>query len=55
MEQELLSIKENALKNIESALDAKSLSDVKVKYLGKAGELTALLRNMRSVAPVYRQ
>lgn len=54
MEQELLSIKENALKNIESALDAKSLADAKVKYLGKSGELTALLRNMRSVAPEDR-
>ena len=42
MEQELQRIKEVALAAIKSANDAQALQDVRVKYLGKKGEVTAL-------------
>lgn len=54
MEQELYKIKENALKEINDVQDKKLLAEIKVKYLGKQGELTAILRNMRNIAPEDR-
>ena len=44
MEQELQRIKEEALSAIKSASDEQALQDVRVKYLGKKGEVTALLK-----------
>lgn len=46
MEQELQRIKEVALAAIKSANDAQALQDVRVKYLGKKGEVTALLKGL---------
>ena len=44
MEQELQRIKEVALTAIKAATDQQALQDVRVKYLGKKGEVTALLK-----------
>lgn len=49
MKEKLNKIKAEALVEIEKAVDAKQLNDVRIKVLGKAGELTALLRGMRDV------
>ena len=46
MKEQILQIKENAIKEIEITQESKSLNDVKVKYLGKKGELTSVLRGM---------
>ncbi len=46
MKEQIQQIKENAIKEIELAEDLKSLDDVRVKYSGKKGELTLLLRGM---------
>ena len=44
MKEKLQSIKEEALKAIEQADLPEKLNDVRVKYLGKKGELTAVLK-----------
>lgn len=54
MEQKLQSIKEEALKLIQAADAPEKLNDVRVKYLGKKGELTAVLKGMKDVAPEDR-
>ena len=40
MEEEIAKIKENSIKEMENSKDLKSLNDIRVKYLGKKGELT---------------
>ena len=54
MKEEILKIKENSLQDIKKCEDLKQLTDVKVKYLGKKGELTALLRGMGSLSAEER-
>lgn len=54
MKQQLESIKENAAKMLEAATDLKQLEEVRIKFLGKKGELTAVLRQMGSVSPEQR-
>ena len=46
-----MQIKDAALKELETAQDLKSLNDVRVKYLGKKGELTQVLRGMGALIP----
>jgi phenylalanyl-tRNA synthetase alpha chain len=46
MKEQILELKSKALQAIESACDVKSLEDVKVAYMGKKGELTAILKQM---------
>lgn len=50
MIEKLKEIKEKALVEIQNVSDKKSLNEIKVKYLGKQGELTAILRGMRDVS-----
>ena len=54
MEQELQRIKEEALSAIKSASDEQALQDVRVKYLGKKGEITALLKGLGKLSPEER-
>ena len=54
MKEEIARIKENALKEIAEATDLQNLSEVKVKYLGKKGELTAVLRGMGTLTAEER-
>ena len=54
MKEKLQNIKEEALKAIESADMPEKLNDVRVKFLGKKGELTAVLKGMKDVAPEDR-
>ena len=51
MKEKLQNIKEEALKAIEAADMPEKLNDVRVKFLGKKGELTAVLKGMKDVAP----
>lgn len=55
MKQKLEIILKNGLEEISSAGDLKILDDVRVKYLGKTGELTQILRGMKDVAPADRK
>ena len=54
MKEQIEKIKENALNELQNVTDAKQLNDVKVKYLGKKGELTEVLRGMGSLSPEER-
>lgn len=49
MEKQLLNIKNEALEAVKNVKDAKDLSEIKVKFLGKAGLLTSILRGMKDV------
>ena len=54
MKEQIQQIKENAIKEIKLAEDLKALDDVRVKYSGKKGELTLLLRAMGSLSKEER-
>ena len=46
MKEKIEQIKTNSIMEIEKAETQKELADAKVKYLGKKGELTLVLREM---------
>ncbi len=54
MNEKLQSIQQEALAQIQAADTPEKLNDVKVKFLGKKGELTAVLKSMKDVAPEDR-
>lgn len=54
MKEELEKIKQIFLEEIKNSNDINSLEEVRVKYLGKKGQLTLILRNMGSVSPEDR-
>ena len=54
MKEKLNSIKVEALNALKNCKDINGLNDIKVKYLGKQGELTLILRGMRDVLPEER-
>ncbi len=54
MKDEILKIKENSLKSIKSCEDLNDLNNLKVRYLGKKGELTLVLRKMGNLLPEER-
>ena len=54
MKEQIAQIKEKALCEIQNAKDAKALDDVRIKYLGKKGELTLILRGMGGLSPEER-
>lgn len=54
MNEKLQLIQEEALKQIEQAGKPEELNAVRIKYLGKKGELTAVLKGMKNVAPEER-
>ncbi len=49
MKEKLDGIKFAALRMIEDASDTARLNDVRVKYLGKSGEISAIMRDMANV------
>ena len=54
MEDRLQRIKESALHAVKSAADLQALQDVKVAYLGKKGEVTALLKTLGTLSAEER-
>ena len=54
MKEQIMQIKENAIAEINDAKDLRELNDLKVKYLGKKGELTSVLRGMGALSPEER-
>ncbi|MDF2889366.1 MAG: phenylalanyl-tRNA synthetase, alpha subunit, partial [Lacrimispora sp.] len=54
MKDQLEKIKQEALKQIEASDALEKLSDIKVAYLGKKGELTSVLKSMKDVTPEDR-
>jgi len=54
MEEQIKTIAENAIKEIENVQNVNSLYDIRVKYLGKKGEFTAVLRGMKDLSAEQR-
>ena len=59
MKEQIAMIRENAVKEMDGADTLQSLNEVRVKYLGKKGELTLILREMGNLSseerPVIRK
>ena len=55
MEENIKNIKESSIKEITESKDLKNLNDLRVKYLGKKGELTLVLRGMGKLSPEERK
>lgn len=54
MEEIIKELFQKAKSEILSATDAKTIEDLRIKYLGKKGELTKILRGMKSLSPEER-
>lgn len=54
MKDKLAQIKNQAMESLESIEALKELEDIRVKFLGKKGELTAVLRGMKDVSAEER-
>ncbi len=54
MNDKLKAIREQAMAEIKNAGALEKLNDVRVKFLGKKGELTTVLKSMKDVAPEDR-
>ena len=54
MQEKLLAIKEAAFSEIDVAKTSAELEEIRVKYLGKKGELTTILRGMGSLSAEER-
>ena len=54
MKEQIEQIRKNATEEVSKVTDAKELNDIRVKYLGKKGELTAVLRGMGALSAEER-
>ena len=54
MREKLKDIQESALKVIEDAKTSSKIEEIRVKYLGKKGELTTILRGMKDLSKEER-
>lgn len=54
MKEKLESIKNSALKELKEAVNGSELENIRVKYLGKKGELTQILRGMGALTAEER-
>ncbi len=54
MKEKLQKIKEEAIRQIQASEGLSGLNDVRVAFLGKKGELTAVLKSMKDVLPQDR-
>ena len=54
MKEQIENIKKTAIEEIAKAEDLQTLENARVKYLGKKGELTTILRGMGSLSPEER-
>ncbi|MBQ9063945.1 MAG: phenylalanine--tRNA ligase subunit alpha [Blautia sp.] len=54
MKETLQRLSEQARKQIEAAADPEKLNEARITFLGKKGELTAILKGMKNVSPEDR-
>ena len=54
MKSKLLELKEKALKEIDEVSNLDILNDIRVKYLGKKGEFTLIMKEMGNIAADQR-
>ena len=49
MEKKIEEVKKTAIEEIEASTDSKNLEAIKIKYLGRKGELTKILRSLKDL------
>ena len=54
MKEKLKELQELALKQIETAIKSSELEEIRIKFLGKKGELTTILRSMGGLSQEER-
>lgn len=54
MKEQLQNIKEQAMSALSACTDVRELDNLRVKYLGKKGELTTILKSMGKLSPEER-
>ncbi|MDO9042993.1 MAG: phenylalanine--tRNA ligase subunit alpha [Desulfocapsaceae bacterium] len=54
MEQKLLSLQDEAKKNLDQLVDAGQLEDFRIRYLGRKGQFSTIMRELGAVAPEER-
>jgi phenylalanyl-tRNA synthetase alpha chain len=54
MTDQINKIKNESLNEIKNANDSKTLEEIRIKYLGKKGELTSLLKSLGTLSPEER-
>jgi len=54
LKEKLEQIKENAILELKKSLKDSDVNDIRIKYLGKKGELTQILRGMKSLSKEER-
>ena len=54
MEKKLATLLEKAKQEISEAKDLKEIENLRIKYLGKKGEVTSLLKGMKDLSPKER-
>ncbi len=54
MKEKLKELQELAIKQIENSIKSNELEEIRVKFLGKKGELTTILRGMGGLSPEER-
>ena len=54
MEEQIKKIVDTAIEHIKEAQNANILNDIRIKYLGKKGEFTAVLRGMKELSAEQR-
>ena len=54
MKEQIQQIKIKSIEEIKNSTGLKNLEELRVKYLGKKGELTAVLRGMKDLSPEER-
>lgn len=54
MKERLQALRDDALKQIHETTDLKSLNEIRVRYLGKKGPITEVLRGMGNLSPEER-
>ena len=54
MEVQINNIKDSFLEEVQDINDLKSLDDIRVKYLGRSGKMTTVMRGMKDLSPEQR-
>ncbi len=54
MEEKIRTIKQSAIESVERAADGNALESIRIRYLGRKGQLTQLSRGMGAVSPEDR-
>ena len=55
MKERLAELKKKAAGDIDEAADEKEISDIRVRYLGKKGHITSILKELGKLSPEERK